>query len=320
MALAAFHVSVVAWSHREDGCNVSGGGRLVAACATLFCGAATLILALALAPDAPFLVLLVIVVAAAAGVALALRGSHGGDESAGSALAEAEPVDPAIAAGAALADADGRTFSIPLAPVGESLEPPREPSEPFQALARAVRASAPPHGLIQVTSPMAGEGKTTVATNLAAALAFFGDRVLLVDAHPDRQRAHLMLGTAPRLVSNGRPLREYVAPTHFANLDLFCAAQSETYGRVTLAAIWRDLAHQYDLTLIDTGGGLSRELPEPVERADLNILVARADHTPARLIAIARERLAPAPAIVVMNATTATRSRRSRPEAHQSGA
>src|SRR3954469_9291170 len=152
---------MVAWSHREDGCNVSGGRRLVAACATLFCGAATLILALTLVPDAPFVVLLVIVLAAAAGVALALRGSRDGDESAGPALAESEPVDPAMAAAAALAHADGLTFSIPLAPVGESLDPPPEPSEPFQALARAVRASAPPHGLIQVTSPMAGEGKTT---------------------------------------------------------------------------------------------------------------------------------------------------------------
>jgi Mrp family chromosome partitioning ATPase len=310
---------VVAWKDCEDGCNVSGGRRLVAACATLVCGAATLILALALAADAPFLVLLVVVVSAAAGVALALRGSRDG-ESAGSAAAEVEPVDPVAAAAAVRAQADGLTFSIPLAGVGESLEPPGEPSRPFEALARSVRESAPPAGLIQVTSPMVGEGKTTVATNLAAALASFGDRVLLVDSHPDRLRAHLMLGTAPLFVSNGRPLREYIVPTHLPNLDLFCAANSQTYGRITLAAIWRDLAHQYDLTLIDTGGGVSREIPEPVERADLNILVARADHTPARLVEIARERLAPDPTIVVMNATPATRSRSARSAAHESGA
>ena len=310
---------MVAWKHCEDGCNVSGGGRLVAACAALGCGAATLILALALAPDAPLLVLLVVVVAAAAGVALALHGSRDGAP-AGSAPAEVAPVDAVAAAAAVRAQADGLTFSIPLAPIGESLEPPAEPSQPFEALARTVRELAPPAGLIQVTSPMVGEGKTTVATNLAAALSAVGDRVLLVDADPDRLRAHLMLGTAPQLVSNGRPLREYVVPTHFPNLDLFCAANSETYGRVTVAAIWRDLAHQYDLTLIDTGGGVARELPEPIERADLNILVARADHTPARLVSIARERLTADPTIVVMNATPTTRSRRSRPAAHQSGA
>ena len=290
---------------------MSGGRRLVAACATLVCGAATLILAFTLAADAPFLVLAVVVVAAIAGVALALRGSRSGDP-AGSAPAEDAPIEPAAEAAVAREQSDGLTFSIPLAPIGESLEPPREPSKAFEVLARTVRETAPPAGLIQVTSPMAGEGKTTVATNLAAALASLGDRVLLVDAHPDRLRAHLMLGTAPRFVSNGRPLREYIVPTHFPNLDLFCAANSETYGRITLAAIWRDLAHQYDLTLIDTGGGLAREIPEPVERADLNILVARADHTPARLVAIARERLAPDETIVVMNATPTTRSRRSR--------
>jgi hypothetical protein len=288
-------------------------------CAVLVCGAATLILAIALARDSPVVVLVVVVAAAAAGVGLALRGAGDG-EPAGSELDEAPPIDPATVAVAARAHADGLTFSIPLAPIGESLDPAREPSLPFEALARAVREAAPPSGLIQVTSPMAGEGKTTVATNLAAALAAVGDRVLLVDAHPDRLRAHLMLGTAPRFVSNGRPLREYIVPTHFANLDLFCAANSETYGRVPLAAIWRDLASEYDLTLIDSGGGLSREIPAPVERTDLNILVARADHTPARLVEIARDRLAPGPTIVVMNATPASRSRRTRSAAHQSGA
>ena len=183
-----------------------------------------------------------------------------------------------------------------------------------------MRALVPPAGLIQITSPMAGEGKTTVATNLAAALASVGDRVLLVDAHPDRLRAHLMLGTPPTFVSNGRPLHEYVVPTHFPNLDLFCAANSESYGRVPYAAIWRDLASSYDLTIIDTGGGLARELPEPVEHADLNILVARADHTPARLVEIARRRLEPDATIVLMNAAPDSRSRRLHAAAPQSGA
>ena len=128
-----------------------------------------------------------------------------------------------------------------------------------------------------------------------------------------------MLGTAPRLVSNGRPLREYIVPTHFANLNLSCAAHSEAYGGVSLAAIWRDLAHQNDLTLIDTGGGLAREIPSQ-SSAPIWHLRRTCRRHPARLVAIARERLTPDPTIVVMNATLATRSRRSRSAAHQSGA
>ena len=260
--LVSVKVPVVAWKHCEDGCNVSGGGRLVAACAALGCGAATLILALALAPDAPLLVLLVVVVAAAAGVALALHGSRDGAP-AGSAPAEVAPVDPVAAAAAVRAQADGLTFSIPLAPIGESLEPPAEPSQPFEALARTVRELAPPAGLIQVTSPMVGEGKTTVATNLAAALSAVGDRVLLVDADLDRLRAHLMLGTAPQRVSNGRPLREYVVPTH-SRISISSARPiPRPTGGSPSPRSGATSPHQYDLTLIDTGGGVAREHPEP---------------------------------------------------------
>jgi len=63
---------------------------------------------------------------------------------------------------------------------------------------------------------------------------------------------------------------------------------------------------EYDWTLLDTAGGVSRALPEPVVRADLNILVARADHTPLQLIEIARARLDIDPMIVVMNAYSGT--------------
>lgn len=53
-----------------------------------------------------------------------------------------------------------------------------------------------PLKVLQVTSSLAGEGKTTTATNLAAVLAQAGHDVLLVDADLRRPRVHEVFGLA----------------------------------------------------------------------------------------------------------------------------
>lgn len=52
------------------------------------------------------------------------------------------------------------------------------------------------HGVLVVTSPNPGDGKTTVATNLAIALAETGQRVLLIDADMRKPRIHSLFGLA----------------------------------------------------------------------------------------------------------------------------
>lgn len=289
---------------------MSGGVRLVAALAG---AVATLALATALAQREPLLVAVVLAGAVILGIAVALlvpssRREGGGGTAASAGAVAKRPKGLAKARPAPLELAAGSILHIPLAQVGASLTPGPQPSEAFAALARAVRDFTPPVKLIQITSPESGEGKTTVAANLAAALASGGGRVLLIDAHHDRHRAHLLLGAKPGPPWSARSLEEAITGTAFANLDLLAVGESDANGRPPLSAITWELVRGYDWTLLDTAGGVSRERPAPIVRADLNILVARADHTPPRLVQIAHARLNVDPMIVVMNAGARSRA------------
>ena len=78
-------------------------------------------------------------------------------------------------------------------------------SEAFRTLRTAVRFVNPddPLRTLLVTSSVAGEGKTTTAINLAAALAQSGERVLLVDADLRRARLAEVLGLEPAVGLTG---------------------------------------------------------------------------------------------------------------------
>ena len=59
--------------------------------------------------------------------------------------------------------------------------------------------------VLLITSPSAGEGKTTTAAHLAAVLAEFGKRVLVVSADFRRPRVHELLRRGPRAGPVRRP-------------------------------------------------------------------------------------------------------------------
>ena len=136
--LPVFPIPVVRWNDCEDGCNVSGGRRLVAAFAALVCGAGTLLFAprwrptrrCPCSPCSPWLL--------SAGVAW-----HACSRRAATHPTAAPTGDPVDRRERRSPRRTVGPLSIPLAPIGASLEPPRELSEPFGALARLVRESAP---------------------------------------------------------------------------------------------------------------------------------------------------------------------------------
>jgi Mrp family chromosome partitioning ATPase len=296
---------------------VSGGARIAVAVA---CGVATVVFAASLARHAPGIVAITLLVAVLAGAGAALRVGRPRvveeppEDGFARADREAAPPPPAEVGSDtdSLALTTATVVRLPLSPLGTSVAPTDEVPEPVAQLARAVRALEPPVKLVQITSPLSGEGKTTVAANLAAALAQDGRRVLLIDAHHARHRAHLLLDAETAASSSGLSVDAYIVKTRFPDVDLLRVGDSDDNGTPPLAAVTWELVREYDWTLLDTAGGISRAVPEPVVRADVNILVARADHTPSQLIEIARRRLNLDPIIIVINADSSPRSRAER--------
>lgn len=163
--------------------------------------------------------------------------------------------------------------------------------------------------MLVVTSAGAGEGKTTLASNLAIATAETGRRVLLVDGdlrrgglhkrlHLGEQRgfAELLLDSTPVDQVN---LIEYIAPTPFEGLSLLSAGleRLEQVGAALFSqrvpALFARLRTEYDVILIDTPPILTLPDARLLARvADGVILVVRSGVTFRENATAAAQRLA----------------------------
>jgi capsular exopolysaccharide synthesis family protein len=128
--------------------------------------------------------------------------------------------------------------AVPLLPRGRtpwlsSTDVPHDFGESFRRVRTALiaRFTAPHTKLLVVTSAHFHEGKTMVATNIAAALAFGGARVLVIDADLERPRLHQPLrlanerGLAQVLTGQSR-LRDVVQTTPDPNLLAITAGRA----------------------------------------------------------------------------------------------
>ncbi len=160
---------------------------------------------------------------------------------------------------------------IPFFPASDDKLPlvasqPRSPiAERFRALRTNIQFSSVDHPLhtILVTSPAPGDGKTTVAANLAVALAQSGLQVALVDADLRRPTLHKKLNVAngggisglfvqPRLHLNGN-----LQSTGLPGLDVLTGGSTppnpaELLGSVKMQEVLRLVKEQRELIILDS--------------------------------------------------------------------
>jgi capsular exopolysaccharide synthesis family protein len=118
------------------------------------------------------------------------------------------------------------------------------------------------HKVIQITSPNMGDGKTTLATNLAVSVAQSGKRILLVDADFRRPRLHKMFNLdattgLASVIAGDADLQEAIQQTPVANLSLLpCGPRPNNPAELLTSQKFLDLLDvlrgQFDIILVDT--------------------------------------------------------------------
>lgn len=142
---------------------------------------------------------------------------------------------------------------------------------PDSSVARTLDFAPPPVApvrVIAVSGGKGGVGKTTVAVNLATALAHAGRKVMLLDGDLGLANVDVMLGLAPRytlahVLSGERTLDEVIvegpsgvriAP---ASSGVARMANLSTAEHCGLVQAFSSLGHRLDTLVVDTSAGIS---------------------------------------------------------------
>ncbi len=193
---------------------------------------------------------------------------------------------------------------IPLLPARKSLEVVDEtavdatirtfhrPLSQFAEAYRAVRTSlyfstrGEGHKVIQITSPVPGDGKSTLAANVAVAIAQSGKKILLVDADFRKPRVHVLFN-APHhvgmssVIDGEAELDDAIQATDVDNLSIMPCGPippnpSELLTSPRFAELLQLLRERFDFVIVDTPPLLAVTDPSAVApRVDGVILTMR---------------------------------------------
>jgi capsular exopolysaccharide synthesis family protein len=155
----------------------------------------------------------------------------------------------------------------------------------------ATRPTAP--RAILITSPGPGDGKTTVAANLAASFAERGKHVIVLSCDFRRPRIHRLLGApnseglTEHLLANGSgpALDGQVVETSIPNVDLVpCGSPPDNPGELLasegMKRLIREARNAADVVVIDTAPILTTsDASHLIPEADAVVVVARAGRT-----------------------------------------
>ncbi|MBM4286781.1 MAG: polysaccharide biosynthesis tyrosine autokinase [Deltaproteobacteria bacterium] len=136
-------------------------------------------------------------------------------------------------------------------------------------------------GVLAVTSTIPGEGKSTIASHLAATMAQSGLRVLLLEGNLRRPHLHFLFEyteLTPGLTDFLRgevQVPDIIQPTGTSGLDLIAAGSIRPYpGRLLaqppLSDLLATLRAEYDAVIVET--------PALVDGSDAALLIPQADH------------------------------------------
>ncbi|MGH7178115.1 MAG: GumC family protein [Tepidisphaeraceae bacterium] len=163
------------------------------------------------------------------------------------------------------------------------LDPMSDVAESYRTIRTAVYFGVPAGSAktLLITSPAPGDGKTTLASNLAIAMAQAGNRVLLLDADFRKPMQHKIFelekttGLSNVLAGEGT-LSDAIHPTMIPGLDVLAcgpvpANPSEVLNSQMFADILERLSAKYDHVLLDS--------PPVMPVTDARILAASCDAT-----------------------------------------
>lgn len=176
------------------------------------------------------------------------------------------------------------------------LQPESFVAEQFRSLRGRIDAMSAKQPLrtIVMTSPNAGDGKTTAAINLATVTALsLGRRVLLVDCDLRKPKIHLALGLRPEaglaeVLTGAKSLDEAVLKVEGMNLEVLAVRgrppnPSELLSSTNMVELVEEVSKRYDRVILDTPAALGMPDAKAVaELADGIVLVVRADVTSRR--------------------------------------
>jgi capsular exopolysaccharide synthesis family protein len=149
------------------------------------------------------------------------------------------------------------------------LQPESYVAEQFRTLRGRIDAmgAKQPITTLVVTSPGAGDGKTTASINLACVTALsLGRRVLLVDCDLRKPKVHQSLGLRPsaglgEVLSGSTPLDDAIMKVEGMNLEVLAVRgrppnPSELLGSANMRELIDEVSRRYDRVVLDTPAAL----------------------------------------------------------------